>query len=216
MVVNDTRRNVTRDALLDAAERLFAAEGIANTSARAIIHEAGQRNESALQYHFGGRDDLIEALHARRGREVDTRRLAMLATLVDDASVREICALLIVPVIDLAREDKSFTNYLTVIGQVALSPRRQMVATTTKYEKHGTGEIRRRLRARLGAQLPENLFDLRFENVGRLVIASLAQKARERAPFSGADADLFVNNLIDVLAAMLSAPPSAATNRMIQ
>ena len=62
----------------------------------------------------------------------------------------------------------------------------------------------------------ERLFDRRFETTGRLIIASLAQKARERAPFTGADADLFISNLLDMLAAMLGAPPSEATSHLLR
>ena len=56
----------TRDRLLDAAETLFAKKGFGAVTTRAILRAAGQRNESALHYHFGGRQGLIEALHERR------------------------------------------------------------------------------------------------------------------------------------------------------
>jgi AcrR family transcriptional regulator len=49
-------------ALLDAAEQLFAAHGIAEVSIRQIVRASGQGNLSAAHYHFGSRDALIRAL----------------------------------------------------------------------------------------------------------------------------------------------------------
>ena len=51
----------TRDKLLDAATALFAGRGVANVSLAEIVRAAGQRNASAIHYHFGGRDHVVEA-----------------------------------------------------------------------------------------------------------------------------------------------------------
>src|SRR5205085_1882241 len=45
----------TRDKLVDAAARLFAERGIDNVSINEIVRAAGQRNASAVHYHFGNR-----------------------------------------------------------------------------------------------------------------------------------------------------------------
>ena len=55
----------TKERLLDAAERLFSLHGINATSLRAISCEA-QVNVAATSYHFGSRDDLIQAVIRRR------------------------------------------------------------------------------------------------------------------------------------------------------
>jgi AcrR family transcriptional regulator len=55
----------TRQRLLDAAERLFAAEGFHNTSVRAVTSEA-QANLAAVKYHFGSKEALLEAVFERR------------------------------------------------------------------------------------------------------------------------------------------------------
>lgn len=44
-----------------AAEKLIAVRGIENVSIRDIVSEAGQKNESALQYHFKSFTGLIAA-----------------------------------------------------------------------------------------------------------------------------------------------------------
>lgn len=67
-----------RDALVEAAERLFAERGIESVSLRDIAAAAGQRNHSAAQYHFGDRAGLLAAVYDNRMREVNTRRHRML------------------------------------------------------------------------------------------------------------------------------------------
>ena len=55
----------TRERILDAAERLWGERGVEGVSLREIRIAAGQRNSSALQFHFGGREGLLGALADR-------------------------------------------------------------------------------------------------------------------------------------------------------
>ena len=57
----------TADKILDAAAKLFAERGIENVSVAEIVRAAGQRNASAVNYHFGNRNDLLHAVLASRG-----------------------------------------------------------------------------------------------------------------------------------------------------
>ncbi|MFB0932841.1 MAG: TetR family transcriptional regulator, partial [Pseudomonadales bacterium] len=56
-----SRSEATQDALIHAAIALIAENGLENISIRSIIEASGQKNESALQYHFKNRDGLIKA-----------------------------------------------------------------------------------------------------------------------------------------------------------
>jgi TetR/AcrR family transcriptional regulator len=56
----------TRDAILDAAERLFADRGFAGAPVREIVADAGLRNQASLYYHFPSKHALYEAV-VRRG-----------------------------------------------------------------------------------------------------------------------------------------------------
>ncbi|HWH31408.1 MAG TPA: TetR family transcriptional regulator, partial [Egibacteraceae bacterium] len=60
-----SRGDQTRERLLDAAEELMAERGVHGPSLAEITTRAGQRNNSALSYHFGGREGLLRALAAR-------------------------------------------------------------------------------------------------------------------------------------------------------
>jgi AcrR family transcriptional regulator len=51
-----------REILLRTAEELFASKGIDAVSLNEINKAAGQRNTSALHYHFGSKEKLIDAI----------------------------------------------------------------------------------------------------------------------------------------------------------
>jgi TetR/AcrR family transcriptional regulator, regulator of cefoperazone and chloramphenicol sensitivity len=61
----------TRARLLRAGERLFAAHGIHQVRLREINALAGQRNSSALHYHFGSREGLVEAILSEHQTAMD-------------------------------------------------------------------------------------------------------------------------------------------------
>ena len=63
--------------LLDAAERLIAEHGF-EVPLREIAVAAGQRNNSAVNYYFRTRQDLIDAVVARRLVPMEAERQAML------------------------------------------------------------------------------------------------------------------------------------------
>ena len=61
-MTQDAAKTDTRTGLLLAAERLFALQGVAATTIRQINAAAGQRNQSAIHYHFGSRDGILDAI----------------------------------------------------------------------------------------------------------------------------------------------------------
>jgi len=67
----------TREALLDAAQGLFAERGIGGASLRAITGAAGA-NLAAVSYHFGSKEGLVRALFARGLRDLNDERLQRL------------------------------------------------------------------------------------------------------------------------------------------
>ncbi len=52
----------TRASLIDAAEHLFAEQGVESTNLLDITKAAGQKNRCALQYHFNNKEGLINAV----------------------------------------------------------------------------------------------------------------------------------------------------------
>ena len=67
-----TQISSSRDRLLDAAKRLFAAQGYEQTATSAIAREAGT-SESQLMRSFGGKVGLLEALFEDAWAHLNTR-----------------------------------------------------------------------------------------------------------------------------------------------
>lgn len=67
-----------RARILAAAARLFAARGLAGVGLREITAEAGV-NLAAVNYHFGSKERLLEALFEQRARPITEERLRLLA-----------------------------------------------------------------------------------------------------------------------------------------
>jgi AcrR family transcriptional regulator len=67
----------TRTAILNAAERLYAARGFSDVTMRDIVTEADV-NLGAVNYHFGSKDDLIAELFISRSLVINRERLKSL------------------------------------------------------------------------------------------------------------------------------------------
>lgn len=116
-----TQRKVRNDdaktRLILAAETLFAKGGIEGVSLREIAAAAGQRNHHAVQYHFGIRDTLVQAVFDYRMDQMEAKRGEMLqaareAGRLDDA--RTIMDIIFLPQLELidAHGDHSYANFL--------------------------------------------------------------------------------------------------------
>ena len=74
----DIRSSLTRQRLIRAAEILMARQGVAAVTTRDILNLAGQRNQSALHYHFGSKEGLIRSALTDQMERIDGRRLNLL------------------------------------------------------------------------------------------------------------------------------------------
>lgn len=87
--VRAERGNATREAILVAAERLFAERGVVAVSNRQISEAAGQGNNTAVGYHFGTKADLVRAIARRHSESIEEIRERMVAALGADVELRD-------------------------------------------------------------------------------------------------------------------------------
>lgn len=104
-MVDHQQPGTAREQLLDAAERLISEHGTALPMRRVVV-EAGQRNNAAVRYHFGTRDELIAAIIERRQTSLERDRLALLAAREAEGrlDLRGLVEVLLEPVFKLQRE----------------------------------------------------------------------------------------------------------------
>jgi AcrR family transcriptional regulator len=74
----------TKQKIMDTAVRVFAEQGYGGTSLRHIIAEA-QVNLAAIHYHFGSKEELLDAAIARNIEPVNAERLDRLTRLEERA-----------------------------------------------------------------------------------------------------------------------------------
>jgi AcrR family transcriptional regulator len=74
----------TRTRILDAAEQLFVSHGLDATTLR-MITAAAQANLAAVNYHFGSKEALIEAVFRRRLTWLNEQRIAALTAFEAEA-----------------------------------------------------------------------------------------------------------------------------------
>jgi AcrR family transcriptional regulator len=93
--------DLTRSAILTAAERLYAERGFSDVTLRDIVAEANV-NLAAVNYHFGSKDDLIAELFVTRSIALNRERLHELRAAEEKgggrADIHDILRALVAPV----------------------------------------------------------------------------------------------------------------------
>lgn len=194
----------TRVRLLDEAEMLFARSSIAGVTTRQIVESAGQRNQSAISYHFGSREGLLLEILARRGGPVDGERGRLRSVLGEAPSVHQLVRCLVEPYCRLL-DTAEGRSYLRIVAQLRGRFAVWRVESDTDTTKH-LGAILDELERR--PALPEPLCRERIVALIMVITATTAERARGLD--DGVDPNLtaedFVNDLVDICAAIVMAP----------
>ena len=199
----------TRDKLLDAATRLFAERGIDNVSIAEIVRAAGQRNASAVHYHFGSREEILRALLARHVPGIAERRRELLdkARATDD--VRAATEAVVRPVSEYAQRGWRERAYLRIGSELT-----HWLARTDTPEIHELMEQTAGfeawdlLRSRCPA-VPGDLWDERQEICISFIGRAAADRARQldqEGEHPVLSDDRFVDNLISMVVGAMTAP----------
>ena len=203
----------TRNKLMRAMEKLSAVKGSENVSVKELIEEAGQKNESVLQYHFGSKAGLLAAIHKARFTQTQVKRRKMLAEcLAKNASpsVRDLCHLMVGPTFQLCKSDTGHRQWVEAWG----AKNAALVHPSLEEEAIDEGNSVQIIKSLFKSSLPhldDTMFENRCLNVIRFSKLSMSNQAREKAGFSGRKAELFLSNLVDLLVGMFKAEVSDET-----
>jgi len=108
----------TVEDLLSTAERLFAELGVANVALTQIVAESGQKNRSALHYHFGARGGVLSAVMDRRLASINARRMALLEALPPNPPAAEVVRANIAALAATVVDEPWGPNYISILAQV--------------------------------------------------------------------------------------------------
>jgi AcrR family transcriptional regulator len=198
----------TAEKLLDAAARLFAERGIENVSVAEIVRAAGQRNASAVNYHFGNRNELLRAVLARHVPAIAKRREELLARAREAGDVRSAAEAIVRPLTEFAQLGWRERAYLQIGSEVAdmidrTTPEiRRLLAETSGHEAWAL------LRSRAEG-IPKKVWDER-EAICIVFIGRAAADRARALDRGGAHLvlsdDRFVSNLLDMVVGAMTAP----------
>ena len=117
----------TKSRILDAAERLFLEHGFEATSLRQLTAAAGV-NLAAVNYHFGSKEELFQAVLTRRLDPMNQERIDLLTKLEREAggkplSCEKVLFAMLIPALKLARDERrGGKNFLRLLGRAYADP----------------------------------------------------------------------------------------------
>ena len=123
----DTTSQDTKSRILDAAEHLFMEHGFEATSLRSLT-AAASVNLAAVNYHFGSKEELFQAVLTRRLDPMNQERIDLLARLEREAGDRavtceKVLSAMLIPALRLARDEKrGGKNFLRLLGRAYADP----------------------------------------------------------------------------------------------
>ncbi|MFC5749249.1 TetR/AcrR family transcriptional regulator [Actinomadura rugatobispora] len=202
----------TKAQIVLAAERLFARHGIEGVSLRQIGAEAGNGNKSAVQYHFGTKDRLLQAIFEHRLPGVYGRRRILIAQ-YRPADLQAWVKCYVLPILEQGEQEGS--HYLTFVNMLRHHGRRDVFERLPEEFQASTREFYERV----GALLPHIPEPLRAHRVSQAVAFSVdAASHREHAQVNGQPVLPFavhVADLLDGLVGFLQAPVSPVARAVL-
>jgi AcrR family transcriptional regulator len=204
----------TKEQIVLAAERLFAEHGIEGVSLRQIGTEAGNGNNSAVQYHFGTKEKLVHAVFEYRLPRLRERRDLLLSERrPDDLRAWVECEARWM----FEQSEVDDSNYMSFVAMLTQYGREDvfdelpddLVTSTRAYHAHI---------ASLLGHLEEPLRRHRLRCAMASLVHAAADRERARAgghqvlPFAVALGDL-VDGIVGFLAAPASDETRAALDR---
>jgi AcrR family transcriptional regulator len=206
----------TRNQIKAAAQMLFARHGVDAVTVQEIVDAAGQRNNAALHYHFGSKEELIRQMVVDGAAVLDKRRREMLDAIEargGPKSIREVMLVLMLPVIELAGDER-WRGYIRFTSNLQASNPKALRAALNNQWNSGYIACFNHLKQML--PLPPAIIEQRLSMFA--IYANSILSAHEAAlesrntrtsrlwgqPFT-------IENMIDTLEAAVTCAPSKST-----
>lgn len=211
----------TKSQIKAAAQLLFARHGVDAVTIQQIVAAAGQRNNAALHYHFGTKQELIRQLVVDGAAVLDARRQGMLREIEargGPADIREVLLVLVMPVIELG-DDERWRGYVRFTSSLQASDRKTLRAALNNRWNAGYVACFAHLKRML--PLPAALVEQRlsiFSIYANAILSAreAAQETRDRKNSRLWDQMFTTENILDTLEAAITWPPSAQTLAILQ
>ncbi len=205
------RASGTRDAILTAAEQLFAEHGVFAVSNRQVSEAAGQGNNAAVGYHFGTKADLIRAIVRKHNEQLEYLCQQMVDAAGESAEVRDWVECLVLPFAQHLTALGSPTWYARFSAQLMPDPAHRDIASEESLMSSSVLQIIDGLSRSLPGRPPE-VHVARNAMARQLIVHTFAERERALAagdPTPHSDWDHMAASLVDAITGLMSAPVSA-------
>lgn len=211
-IARSERSTGTREALLSAAEVLFAERGMYAVSNRQISEAAGQGNNAAACYHFGSRVDLLRAIEAKHRDPIEELRAHMLAAVGDSAELRDWVGALVRPLTEHLAALGTPSWYARFAAQAMADPTYRHVVTKDALASPLLVETLEGINRCL-PELPKRVRSERMVMVRNLLMHTCAEHEgalAEHGPRSRSAWPVAAEGLIDAIVGLWRAPVHVA------
>src|SRR5260370_39099459 len=195
---------------------VFGRGGVEGVRVQEIVTGAGQRNNAALHYHFGTKEELIRQMVVDGATVLDQRRREMLDEIEargGPKSIREVMLVLMMPVIELG-DDERWRGYIRFTSNLQASDPGTLRAALNNRWNSGYVACFNYLKQML--PLPATIIEERLSMFA--IYANSILSAHEAAPESHNTKisrlwgqPFTIENMLDTLEATLTCPLSDQT-----
>ncbi len=211
---------LTRVRIMEAAERLFADRGIDAVPLREISVAAGQGNSTAVQYHFGTKEQLVFDIFEYRSQEFEPQRASMLVKAGDAGRLSDakiLLQILCLPHLSIADENGAhpysafLAQYITRIRSTMTHP-----FDDPEVPMPALRTVHRLLRERLPF-LPVSVQERRI-GLCKLLFLNMLMRRDSGYPHFGDISELpaIVDDTLEQMAAALTVPYRPPVERLFE
>ena len=209
----------TKGQIKIAAQNLFARHGVDGVTVQQIVSAAGQRNNAALHYHFGSKEELVRQLIVDGAAVLDERRQDMLREMEERGgpkSIRDVLVVLVMPVIELGNDER-WRSYIRFTSILHASNRAMLTSALNDRWNSGYVACFQHLRRMMAiptkiAEQRLSIFTIYANAILSAREAALENKLRKSRFW---DQNFTIENILDTLEATITSAPSASTAALL-
>ncbi|MDB6061724.1 MAG: hypothetical protein JWM78_1827 [Verrucomicrobiaceae bacterium] len=211
--INNLRKDYSEGAwqLMVAAEKLFGQRGIESVSLREIAAAANHANTSAVAYHFGSKENLVQAVFEMRLPALDAARARRLAEAraAGPLSMRTLVTVMLLPILEEfnAQDLENFALFMTRLAQRHSAEQAFFQATDiVPASVEIIGELAKQLK-----HLPQEALGIRLRLGTDLFLDSVAEHkyVEDSSTNPYLDEAGFWDDILNLVVAVMEAPLTA-------
>lgn len=209
------RSNATREAIITAAERLFAEHGISAVSNRQVSEAAGQGNNTAVAYHFGSKADLVHAIVAKHAEPLAVLRERSLSEIDESPHLRDWVSCFVYTLIDHVAALGNPSFYARFAAQAMADPIHRELLTRDSLTSPSLVRVVNGINRCL-PNLPTDVRAQRGVMMSNLLIYTVADRERAlavNAPVAHATWNDAAAGLVDGIVGLWQAPVTLPRHR---